>query len=51
MSILCSNTVSLRGARVKRQTVPWVEDGAAYEATRGRGLLNARSEERQGCVT
>ena len=36
MSILRSNTVCLRGARVKRQTVPWVEDDAAYESTRGR---------------
>ena len=36
MSILCSNTVCLRGARVKKRTVPWVEDGAGYEATRGR---------------
>ena len=36
MSILRSNTVCLRGARVKKRTVPWVEDSAAYEATRGR---------------
>ena len=36
MSILRSNTVCLRGGRVKKRTVLWVEDGAAYEATRGR---------------
>ena len=35
MSILRSNTVCLRGACVKKRRVPWVEDGAAYEATRG----------------
>ena len=36
MSILHSNLVCLRGARVKKRTVPWVADSAAYEATRGR---------------
>ena len=36
MSILRSNTVCLRGARVRRRTVPWVADDAAYEAARGR---------------
>ena len=36
MSILHSNNVCLRGARVKKRTVPWVADGAAYEAIRGR---------------
>ena len=36
MSILRSNTVCLRGARVRKRTVPWVADDAAYEATRGR---------------
>ena len=36
MSIISSNTVCLRGARVRRRTVPWVADNAAYEATRGR---------------
>ena len=35
MSILRSNNVCLRGARVKRRTVPWVEDSAACEALRG----------------
>ena len=35
MSISRSNTVGLRGARVRRRTVPWVEDDDAYEATRG----------------
>ena len=35
MSILRSNNVCLRGARIKNRTVPWVEDSAAYEATRG----------------
>ena len=34
-SILRSNTVYLREAHVKKRTVPWVEDSAAYEATRG----------------
>ena len=36
MSILRSNTVCLRGARVKRWTAPWVEDDAACKATWGR---------------
>ena len=36
MSILHSNTVCLRGARVRRRTVPWVADDAPYEATWGR---------------
>ena len=36
MSILRSNSVCLRGARVKKRTVPWVADSAADEATRGR---------------
>ena len=36
MSILRSNSVCLRGARVKRRTVPWVDDDAVYEATQGR---------------
>ena len=36
MSILCSKIVCLRGTRVKRRTVPWVDDDAAYEAMRGR---------------
>ena len=35
MSILLSNTVCLRGTRVRRRMVPWVVDDAAYEATRG----------------
>ena len=35
MSILRSNNVCLRGARVKRRTVPCVEDNAAYEVSRG----------------
>ena len=34
MSILRSNTVCLRGARVRRRTVPWVANDAAYDATR-----------------
>ena len=36
MSILSSNTVCLRGARVRKRTVPWVADDAAYEAKWGR---------------
>ena len=36
LSILRSNMVYLRGARVKKRTVPWVEDGTEYAATRGR---------------
>ena len=36
MSILRSNTVCLRGARVRRRTVPWVANDAPYEATRWR---------------
>ena len=34
MSILRSNTVCLRGTHVRRRTVPWVVDNAAYEAPR-----------------
>ena len=34
MSILCSNNVCLRGARVRKWTVPWAADGAAYEVMR-----------------
>ena len=36
MSILRSNSVCLRGARVKKRTVPWMTDSTAYEATQGR---------------
>ena len=53
MSILRSNNVCLRGARVKKRTVPWVADGAAYEATRGRteGWAPARGRRSAGDCT
>ena len=35
MSIPRANNACLRGARVKKRTTPWVEDSAAYEASRG----------------
>ena len=48
MSILRANNACLRGARVKNRTVPWVEDSAAYEATRGvDGGLGARPDGRE----